>query len=206
MSYKDFTLRKIQARFGLDLIKRTGIFADVEERAVSQSLRDILLENVPLATAINTEKARSELIISPVLVELRKVFDRRISLFSGIEFNVDKDQELNGQDLNGCCDFIIGLSDEQLFLKSPILAVVEAKNENLMGGMGQCVAEMIASRLFNAEDGWEDTGVYGVVTSGTLWKFLKLQGNQVHIDLDDYVIKEIPKILGILSGMVEQSV
>jgi hypothetical protein len=96
MSYKDFTLRKIQARFGLDLIERPGIFADVEERAVSQSLRDILLENVPLATAINTEKARSELIISPVLVELRKVFDRRISLFSGIEFNVDKDQELNG--------------------------------------------------------------------------------------------------------------
>lgn len=201
MSYKDFTLRKIQERFGVDLIERPGIFADVEERAVSQSLRDILLENVPLATAINTEKARSELIISPVLVELRKVFDRRISLFSGIEFNVDKDQELNG-----FCDFIIGLSDEQLFLKSPILAVVEAKNENLMGGMGQCVAEMIASRLFNAGDGREDTGVYGVVTSGTLWKFLKLQGNQVHIDLDDYVIKEIPKILGILSGMVEQSV
>ena len=201
MSYKDVTLRNIQERFGLDLIERTGIFADVEERAVSQSLRDILLENVPLATAINTEKARSELIISPVLVELRKVFDRRISLFSGIEFNVDKDQELNG-----FCDFIIGLSDEQLFLKSPILAVVEAKNENLMGGMGQCVAEMIASRLFNAGDGWEDTGVYGVVTSGTLWKFLKLQGNQVHIDLDDYVIKEIPKILGILSGMVEQTV
>lgn len=199
MSYKDFTLRKIQERFGVDLIERPGIFADVEERAVSQSLRDILLENVPLATAINTEKARSELIISPVLVELRKVFDRRISLFSGIEFNVDRDQELNG-----FCDFIIGLSDEQLFLKSPILAVVEAKNENLMGGMGQCVAEMIASRLFNARDGWEDTGVYGVVTSGTLWKFLKLQGNQVHIDLDDYVIKEIPKIMGILAGMVEQ--
>lgn len=201
MSYKDFTLRKIQERFGLDLIERPGIFEDVEARAVSQSLRDILLENVPLATAINTEKARSELIISPVLVELRKVFDRRISLFSGIEFNVDKDQELNG-----FCDFIIGLSDEQLFLKSPILAVVEAKNENLMGGMGQCVAEMIASRLFNAGDGREDTGVYGVVTSGTLWKFLKLQGDQVYIDLDDYVIKEIPKIMGILSGMVEQSV
>lgn len=201
MSYKDFTLRKIQERFGLDLIERTGIFADVAERAVSQSLRDILLENVPLATAINTEKARSELIISPVLVELRKVFDRRISLFSGIEFNVDKDQELNG-----FCDFIIGLSDEQLFLKSPILAVVEAKNENLMGGMGQCVAEMIASRLFNAADGWEDTGVYGVVTSGTLWKFLKLQGDQVYIDLDDYVIKEIAKIMGILSSMVEQGV
>ena len=201
MSYKYFTLRKIQERFGVDLIERPGIFADVAERAVSQSLRDILLENVPLATAINTEKARSELIISPVLVELRKVFDRRISLFSGIEFNVDKDQELNG-----FCDFIIGLSDEQLFLKSPILAVVEAKNENLMGGMGQCVAEMIASRLFNAGDGWEDTGVYGVVTSGTLWKFLKLQGDQVYIDLDDYVIKEIPKIMGILSGMVEQTV
>ncbi len=156
---------------------------------------------MPLATAINTEKARSELIISPVLVELRKVFDRRISLFSGIEFNVDKDQELNG-----FCDFIIGLSDEQLFLKSPILAVVEAKNENLMSGMGQCVAEMIASRLFNASDGHEDTCVYGVVTSGTLWKFLKLQGDRVHIDLDDYVIKEIAKIMGILSGMVEQTV
>lgn len=90
------------------------------------------------------------------------------------------------------------MSAEQLFLKSPVLAVVEAKNENLMGGMGQCVAEMIAARLFNAGDGCQDAGVYGVVTSGTLWKFPKLQGDRVHIDLDDYAIKEIQRIMGIL--------
>ncbi|MCB2264112.1 MAG: hypothetical protein LGR52_14425, partial [Candidatus Thiosymbion ectosymbiont of Robbea hypermnestra] len=162
-------------------------------------LADILKENIPLATSINTEKARSELIISPILVELRKIFDRKISLFSGIELNIDKEKELNG-----FCDFIISLSPEQLFLKSPILTIVEAKNENIMSGLGQCIAEMIASKIFNENEGNTKNSIYGVVTSGSLWKFLKLVKNEVHIDLDDYGIKELGKIMGILSGMVEQ--
>jgi len=200
MSYKDFTIKKTQDVFQIEIVEMPGIFAGIDEKATSRHLADILEENIPLATAINTEKARSELIISPILVELRKIFNRQISLFSGIELTVDKEKELNG-----FCDFIISLSPEQLFLKAPILTIVEAKNENIMGGLGQCIAEMIASKIFNENEGNVGNNIYGIITSGSIWKFLKLVNNEAHVDLDDYGIKEIGKIMGILSAMVNQN-
>ena len=199
MSYKDFTIQKVQKDFQIEITEIPGIFAHIAEKSISPHLAETLKENIPLATSINTEKARSELIISPILVELRKIFNRKISLFSGVELDVDRERGLNGY-----CDFIVSLSPEQLFLKSPILAIVEAKNENIMNGLGQCVAEMIASKLYNEKEGCVENNIYGVVTSGNIWKFLKLKNNEIYIDLDDYGIKEIQKIIGILSSMVEQ--
>ncbi|MFN9241492.1 MAG: hypothetical protein ACK6DE_16665, partial [Pseudanabaena sp.] len=124
---------------------------------------------------------------------------KEISFFSGIELNIDKER-----DLTGFCDFIISQSPEQLFLNTPVITVVEAKNENIMSGLGQCAAEMIASRIFNEQEGTNLARIYGVVTSGNIWKFLKLEGNALYIDLDDYFIKEISKIIGILCSMIEQ--
>ncbi len=77
------------------------------EVAISPHLTTSLEENVLLAVSINTEKARSELIIANVLVEVRKLFQRCLSFFSGIEFTVDR--ELG---LTGFCDFIVSLSKE----------------------------------------------------------------------------------------------
>ena len=157
------------------------------------------MENVPLAVAINTEKARSELIVTNILVEIRKRFDRKISFFSGLEFNVDRER-----DLAGFCDFIVSLSPEQLFLNAPVVTMVEAKNENLMHGLGQCTAEMVAARIFNEQEGNDIPRIYGVVTSGTAWKFIKLENGTVHIDLRDYSIDNPAKIIGILSKMIKQ--
>lgn len=140
------------------------------------------------------------MIIAPVLLELRKLFDKRISFFFGIEMNVDKER-----DLVGFCDFIISQSPEQLFLSAPIITVVEAKNENIMSGLGRCAAEMIAAKLYNEQESKVSAKTYGVVTSGNLWKFMKFDNNAVYIDLDDYAIKEIEKIIGILSAMVGQA-
>jgi hypothetical protein len=105
--------------------------------------------------------------------------NKEISFFSGIELNIDKER-----DLTGFCDFIISQSPEQLFLNTPVITVVEAKNENIMSGLGQCAAEMIASRIFNQQEGTTLAKIYGVVTSGNIWKFLKLEGNGIYIDLD----------------------
>jgi len=155
---------------------------------------------VPLAIAINTEKARSELIIANFLVELRKLFDHQVSLFSGIEFNVDKEKNLNG-----FCDFIISASPEQLMLNAPVVTIVEAKNENIIGGLGQCIAEMVAANIFNVkEHNDEILKVYGVVTTGTTWKFLSLESDIVYIDLSEFYIDRPGKILGVLSAMVRQ--
>ncbi len=199
MSYSDFDMKSVKQKLGVHLHEQQGLFAAVPCADLRPAFQEILQENVPLARAVNTEKARSELIISPVLVELRKMLQHRISLFSGIEFNVDK-----AQGLNGFCDFIISASPEQLMLNSPVIAVVEAKNENIIGGLGQCIAEMVAAKMFNEAEKSEDAGsVYGAVTSGTAWKFLKMEAWNVLIDLDEYGIEQPEKILGILLAMAD---
>ena len=160
-----------------------------------------LEKKVPVAAAVNTEKARSELIVANVLIELREKFERRISLFSGIDFNVDTE---NG--LTGVCDFLISLSPMQSFLRAPVIVLVEAKKEDPAPGLGQCVAEMIAAQRFNNEKRNDIPCVYGAATTGTEWKFLKLKGNHLSIDITVYQIAQCSKILGILASMVEQKV
>jgi len=153
-----------------------------------------------LALAISTEKARSELIIAPVLVELRKLLNYKISLFSGIELDVDSQRGLNG-----ICDFVISRSYEQLFLSSPIITIVEAKNENIKGGLAQCIAEMYAAMLFNEKEGNATSIIYGAVTTGSTWKFIELHNEMVFIDLDEYYIDNVGKIIGILVKMIGKS-
>jgi hypothetical protein len=200
MPYSDFDLRKVKQELGVHLIEQQAVFASVEEVEMSSILVEILAETVPLARAINTEKARSELIIANILVELRKQLHHRISLFSGIEFNVDKQKGLSG-----FCDFIISASQEQLMLSSPIMAIVEAKNENIIGGLGQCIAEMVAANIFNSAEHNSIKTLYGVVTTGTAWKFMKMENMEVVIDLDEYSIDNPKKIMGILLAMLSNS-
>ena len=202
MSYKDFSVKRVQVDFQLEIFEESGFFSKAPASEISEYLSITLHENIPLAVAINTEKARSELIISEVLLELRKQFDRKISFFSGIEFNVDKEK-----DLNGFCDFIVSRSPEQLFIKSPVIAIVEAKNENIMSGLGQCAAEMVAGKIFNESEKKSIDTIYGAVTSGVAWKFLKLNNDTIFVDLKDYNLEDNPgKVIGILSAMIDQKI
>lgn len=199
MSYSNFTLPAARAAFELEEVDTAGLFSDIEPVAPSELLISILDRKIPLATAIGTEKAKSEMIVADVLVELREQLDRKISLFSGIDFNVD--DELG---LTGVCDFVVSLSPIQFDLQAPIIVLVEAKNDNLEVGLGQCVAEMVAAQYFNAEHGNDIPRVYGATTTGVLWRFLKLEGQELQIDMLPYQIDRCDKILGILSSMVAQ--
>jgi len=197
MAYSDFTLDDIKKKFHLLIREDTDVFSHVEHVATSDTIQTILKEYVPLALAINTEKSRSEMMIAPLLIEFRRIKGHQISLFSGLEFNVDAQQGLNG-----VCDFIISHSAEQLYITTPIIIVVEAKNENIKAGLPQCIAAMVASRFFNSRQEHDVKTLYGVVTTGNIWKFLHLEENVVYIDLREYYIENPGKILGILSSMV----
>ena len=199
MAYSNFTLDTAQEAFDLEEIDAAGIFADIEPVDPSQLLTDVLARNLPLATAIGTEKAKSEMIVADVLVELREQLECRISLFSGIDFNVDPE---NG--LTGVCDFVVSLSPRQFSLKAPVIVLVEAKNDNLEIGLGQCVAEMVAAQRFNAQEGNDIPRIYGAITSGADWRFLKLEEKKLYIDMSVYQIAQCDKVLGILTSMVKQ--
>ena len=201
MAYSDFKLSELIKTFGLTLTEAVDLFADVEEVECSDNLAFNLKDSIPLAVAIGTEKARSEMIIVPILLEMKRRLNHQISLFSGTDFNVDFEKGLNG-----ICDFIISLSPEQLFIRAPVITLVEAKNDNIKSGLGQCVAEMIAAQLFNEREGNEIQPIYGVVTTGELWKFLKLEGKLVSIDLSNYPVVNANKILGILMNTIYNQV
>ena len=200
MAYSDYTLSEIKEKFQLIIEAETNLFPDVREEKISDSLSEILKENIPLALAIHTEKARSEMIVTPVLIELRKVLNHRISLFSGVEFNVDKEKGLNG-----VCDYIISLSKEQLYVSSPVISIVEAKNDNIKSGLAQCAAEMIASGMFNEQAGSQIKTMYGIVTTGSNWRFLKLD-DSLYIDVKEYYIEQLGKIMGIMLQIINSEI
>ena len=72
MSYSEFSLDRVLKTFNLTTSEKTNLFANSAETQCSEIFIQTLEYNVPLALAINTEKARSELIIAPVLLELRR--------------------------------------------------------------------------------------------------------------------------------------
>ncbi|MEB3217878.1 MAG: hypothetical protein VKN72_16830 [Nostocales cyanobacterium 94392] len=195
MSYSEFTLAKAKQAFGLITLEKPDIFAAVAELSASDLLTQTLNYNLAIALGSNSEKARSELIIAPILVDLRRQLHERISLFSGVDFTVD---ETKG--LNGTCDFIITQSPEILIVTAPVITVVEAKKENINGGLGQCAAEMVAAQIFNQQAAIEIKTIYGAVTTGSIWQFLKLEGQILTIDLSEYYLKDVNKILGILAS------
>jgi len=193
MAYSNFTLAKVKEDFGLTVDETQDLFAGIEAVKPSEILTVTLQEYIYLATAIGTGKARSEFLIAPILTEVRRQLNYQISLFSGTDFNVDIEKGLIGY-----CDFLLSASREQFFISAPVITIVEAKNENIIGGLGQCVAEMVAAQIFNQRKEINIPVIYGAVTSGTTWRFLMLNEKTICIDLVEYYINQVEIILAII--------
>jgi hypothetical protein len=194
VSYSEFKTLE-QAIATLDLIIKNDyhLFAHVQPIEPSQGLIDHLANTVDLATTISTEKARSELIITPILLEIRALF--KVGYFSGTTFNVDESKSLTG-----VCEFLLTASTNQVIIDVPVVAIVEAKDNDIRSGLGQCAAEMFAAWIFNDRQGHSDRCIWGVVTTGTNWRFLKLEGGRsLEVDLSEYSISQLSHILGVLS-------
>jgi hypothetical protein len=200
MAYNNFTLSKVKKDFDLTTIESENLFKDVSSIEPSAILIELLEEYLPLARAISTEKAKSELLVIPILVEIRKILSRKISLFSGSLFNVDISLGLTGY-----VDFLITLSTEMYAITSPVVTLVEAKNDLITNGIGQCIAEMVGAQIFNKNQDNHISTIYGVVTTGTSWLFLKLEEKTVFIDNQEYYIDNLGKIIGIFVNCLEKA-
>ncbi|NET24469.1 hypothetical protein [Okeania sp. SIO1I7] len=196
MPYSKFTLSKVVEDFQLTIIEGDRFVPDVSRINPTALLKDILKETVPWAIAVGSEKARSEGIINPVLLEVKRQLKGKISVFSGEEFAVQPEV-----DLTGYVDFLISRSPEQLYIKAPAVVLVEAKKEDLKPALGQCLAEMVAAQRFNQQKQQPISTIYGTVTSGTVWRFLKLEEQTVTIDLTDYPLPPVEQILSFLVWM-----
>jgi hypothetical protein len=200
MAYSDFiNIAQIEKQFG---IKQTigKLFPQSPTIQPSQHLQIDLadIEEMPL---INSEKAKSEFLIVPILREIRRR-NRHFSIFSGYTFDVDKDQSLVG-----ICDYILSNKIDSLEIKSPIFCLVEAKNRTTMEGIPQVASEMIAAQIFNDRENNPIPIMYGCVSTGTEWLFLKLEHKTLTIDTDRYYLTatDLPRLLGTLNEIIIQS-
>jgi hypothetical protein len=185
----------------LSLTLRDGdLFSTAPPLSVRDEFAEFLREGVVLALAMSTEKAKSEFIIAPVLLELRRILGHRFLIFSGVEWEADA-----SLGLNGFCDFILTKGESQFVLTAPFVAIVEAKNDLIRTGLGQCIASMYGAQLFNQKAGRAIDRIFGVVTIGRLWKFLQLEGSLLTIDVPEYDIDDLTKVMGILKWIVEST-
>ncbi|MEG4487295.1 hypothetical protein [Microcoleus sp. D2_18a_B4] len=195
MPYKSFTFQQLNELFGLDLSLSPILSAKVVPVEPSEWLWRTI--EISSNTAVTTAKERSERIISPIMLDLRERNNRQFSLFSGWSFDVDSELGLNGE-----CDFLLSSVPLDFEIKVPIFALRETKSGEIESCLPQCAAQMVAAQLFNEREHNSIPAVYGCVTTGVVWRFLKLEGNNLIIDVDVYCLDNVPMILGVLQTIV----
>ncbi|MBE9042242.1 hypothetical protein IQ235_15800 [Oscillatoriales cyanobacterium LEGE 11467] len=197
MAYSDFSLNRVKKVFGLTE-KSVSLFGDVAPLEPSHWIQETLSYSLKLALSSSSEKARSEFIIAPILIELERHNSSKISIYSGESLDVDDARGLKGE-----CDFILSKGPVSLTMQPPIISLVEAKKSDIKGGLGQCIAQMLGAQRFNELEGSEIAAIYGCVTTGEDWQFLKLEKSCILVDDRRYYINELEKLLGIFQWIVD---
>ena len=200
MAYSDFTLDMVETQFGLDTDDASNYFAAVPPAVLSDNLRRYLEKYTQLALRSGSEKARSEFIITPIMLEVLEQYPPGFGLFSGMDFSPDPFRHLCGY-----CDFMLTFAPESPIIRAPVVTIAEAKRNDISTGLGPCVAQMVAAQVFNEARNSVLPVIYGVVTTGTTWRFLRLIGKTVYMDRTEYYLKEADKIVGILLAMLHEA-
>jgi hypothetical protein len=194
VTYSDFTLEAVLATFSLQA-RQEPLFPDVTPLEVPPWLREALEKGLPFG--LGSEKARSEFLIGPILLTCRDVCQHAFAIYSGQRLDVDPQQGLVGE-----CDFVLARTAPLPFVQSPVVTIVEAKKQDIEAGLGQCAAQMVGARLFNQAKGSPIPTIFGCVTTGEAWQFLKLHEEVLTIDRDRTYIDNVGRILAIFQAMM----
>ncbi len=187
MAYTDFTLESAEATLGV--VSQPGdLFPGLVPAPVPGWLADMLDRGMRLALV--SEKARSEFIVAPLLLAVREATGDTVAILSGQRLDIDPDRRLTGE-----CDFLLARSEPVPRLRAPLMAVVEAKKNDIDGGLGQCVAQMVAAQLYNDRAGQPPATMYGCVTTGDVWQFLGLTGTAVTLHRPRLYIDAVGSVL-----------
>jgi len=196
MAYSDFTLTDLHRKFGIgsqnvDLFEEKQINPLQPSAFLQQQLEEA--KELPMWT----EKARSELIILPVLMEMRRVSEKFFTIYSGGVLNVDRENGLVAE-----CDFILTKDTGSVSINYPIITIAEAKNQDMQAGINQCAAQLYGAVKFNEQSSATVGKIYGCATTGQVWKFMCLDNSTFFLDKTTYFSSEVDKILGVFQVIV----
>jgi hypothetical protein len=199
MAYSQFSsIRQVKKQFGLEE-ETVSLFPKLPPIEPTDWLKESLHRVMKHQVAFFSEKSRSEAIVFPVLLEVQFLNKFQFSLYSGASIDADKERGLNGE-----CDFILSKGKQSIELDAPFFCVVEAKDNDIEFGVPQCIVQMLGARIFNEQDGRVFPEIYGSVTTGEQWLFLKLVENTVFINEARYSLDDTGKLLGVLNWIVQQ--
>ena len=194
MTYRDFTIDDVRAKLGL-IVSRAPLFGPVDPATPPGWLTHVLAR--PVRDTVTGEKGRSEFIVAPVLVAVQELAGDRVAIFSGHRLEIDPALGLTGE-----CDFLLGEPTDVPALSPPIFTLVEAKRGELEAGYGQCLAQMRGAQIFNARAGFVDRPVWGCVTNGLNWQFLRLDGDRARIDSRARPLDELGTLLALFLDVI----
>ena len=194
MAYGDFTLEEIEERFGIKN-RVANLFAELVPIAPSDFLKQLLpiVRSLPL----RSEKSKSEAIVFPLLLELRRRNGDFFTIYSGENLAADEARGLKGE-----CDFILAKDVHSYSINYPIIPVVEAKKNDLDFGVPQCAAQMVGAKVFNEKKGITLEKIFGCVTNSNEWLFMKLEGD-LFIDERKYYLNEINELLAVFQSIID---
>jgi hypothetical protein len=194
MGYSNFKkIEQVTKKFGLSA-KRQGLFSTIIAKEPSKLLLDVL--ELAKLVPLRNEKVKSERIVSPILIEVAKSFEENITLFSGEELEISPKDDLSGE-----CDFFFTCVAQGAYLESPIISLVEAKDEDMDYGIAQCAAQLYGAKLFNEMEGKNFPVLYGCATNGNDWQYLRFENNTFYLDTKIYT--DLKEILGVWHHIIQ---
>lgn len=195
MAYSDFTFKDLKVKFGISN-KVTSLFSNIKPLKISAALAEDL--HLASMLPVRSEKAKSELIIMPILIELMKQNEKFFTIYSGDTLVADKSNGLSGE-----CDFILAKNTGSFDINTPLITIVEAKKNDVEIGIPQCAAQMLGARVYNADYGNDLAEIYGCVTTADDWIFLKLEGDTLLVDNQKYYLGQIEELLGVFQVIID---
>lgn len=117
------------------------------------------------------------------------------------QLRIWKAAPLQSDELIGAVDYLV--APRKAYLDLPLLCVVEAKRDDFVQGMAQCILEMHACQWNNQQTG-RVVDVYGIVSNGQGWQFYKLNTTGRLFESTLYSINQPETILGILDYVFTQ--
>ena len=190
MPFTDFIPDSVQTKLGVK-ISLGQLFPDLHPVSEPDWLSTMVAKTCFYARL--NEKSRNAFIVAPILVAVRELSGDTITIMSGQHLDVDPEKGLTGE-----CDFILVPENTIPILQSPLLIILQAKNGDVERGVGECVAQMVAAQAFNERSGLVNKIVFGCVTTGEIWQFLRLIGTSVVVNHDRLYLDKLGRILAAL--------
>ena len=198
MLYTDFTAATLNTYFGI-VPESVNLFSSCRPHQPSMALQQTLEKN--MKQPMMAEKQKLEGIVTPILTDIWKQYEVEIGVFTSRLMDIDV-----YKGLNGVCDFMINKDSDSLFSFNPpiFLTGMVTKHDNLVQVVPQIAAQALGAQLFNQQKGQPAKALYGCLTFGRSWLFVKLNSNQLLVDTEIYSLSNLPQLLGVLHQIIAE--